>query len=218
MNFPKIIVTLVIGYLSFVAYSSSANAAEDLEEITIQIMEANDDVHEFINRIELPPAVAPQRAPAATAREEKRVRREHERAGDDMDDGEHDHLEKVETGHHADKGKDKELRNELREHEEQSREEVRSAARQEIEDRKGDSREEARAEAEAQQEETRSEARQQIEEDRATTKDEVRDQQDDAQNSADAIRDDAAETVDDNTPDDNEIDDDIEPSQQAIPN
>ena len=59
MNFPKIIVTLVIGYLSFVAYSSNAHAVDDLEEITIQIMEADDDAHEFINRIDLPPVAAP---------------------------------------------------------------------------------------------------------------------------------------------------------------
>ncbi|MFQ5487685.1 MAG: hypothetical protein ACE5ET_04470 [Gammaproteobacteria bacterium] len=209
MNFPKIIVTLVIGYLSFVAYSSGVQAAEDLEEITIQIMEADDDAHEFINRIELPPAVTPQPAPAA-GREEKRLRREHERAGDDMDDGEHAHAEKNETGHAENQAR--ELPGELREHEAQGREEVRAEARQDIEDRKGDSREEARAEAEAQQEETRSETRQQIEENRATTKDEIRDQQDEAQSSAGQIRDDAVETVDDNATDDKEIDEDIPPT------
>lgn len=203
MNFPKIIVTLIIGYLSFVAYSSKAHAVEDLDEITIHIMEADDDVNEFINRIELPSVVRPQQVPGAA---DRRVRREHERAGDDMDDGEHG--SNVETEHHEDRHEDRESRNKSHEHKEQRSEEVRSDARQEIEDHKGHSRDEARSETEAQQEEIRSETLQQITEDSSTSQDEIRDQQDDSQNDADSIRDDTTETTDDHDDHDDHGDDD----------
>lgn len=54
MNFTRLILALVISYLLFMVFSTNANARERLEDVTIQIMDINDDIDDFINRIELP--------------------------------------------------------------------------------------------------------------------------------------------------------------------
>jgi|GEM_PF-4465630 len=107
MNFNRLIIALLISYLMFTAFSTAARAAEDFEEITIHIMDVNEDTDDFINHIEIPTPAPQARAAAQAGKRNEASEKLHPEATEQRDDevrgnrgGTHqDGLEAAETAH-----------------------------------------------------------------------------------------------------------------------
>lgn len=90
MNFTKIILALTISYLLFMLFTSNANASESLEDVTIQIMDINDNVDDFINRIELP-TLTSEKVPGKTDDKDQQHVKPHPHDGNADELQPHDH-------------------------------------------------------------------------------------------------------------------------------
>ncbi len=90
MNFTKIILALTISYLLFMLFTSNANASESLEDVTIQIMDINDNVDDFINRIELPALTSEKVSSKTDDKDQQHVKpHQHDDSADELKP--HDH-------------------------------------------------------------------------------------------------------------------------------
>ncbi len=100
MNFTRLILAITLSYLLLMTFTSNVNARERLEDVTIQIMDINDDIDDFINRIELP-APAREKIVPDGGETTRHVRPHvHENPADDL--REHDHpRENVLAGEHG---------------------------------------------------------------------------------------------------------------------
>ncbi|HHJ18946.1 MAG TPA: hypothetical protein ENJ84_03810 [Gammaproteobacteria bacterium] len=103
MNFTRLILAITLSYLLLMLFTTNVNARERLEDVTIQIMDINDDIDDFINRIELPKP-AREKITASKGKAEQHVRphvledpaddlRDHDHPREDLIAEEHSHDE-----------------------------------------------------------------------------------------------------------------------------